>query len=164
MISYLWKGLRRFEVAEHIIDNYIRDTVDMPELGSIVYCDLFLGYMEHSGVYIGNGKIAQLNGKGSIEVVSPKEFIAGGTGLSIYVGCRGKSPVGSRETAARAKKRIGGTRNYNVIIDNCHQFAASCISGEPDRQINFLWMLKHECETRLGVDNWRVWNVPSIYR
>lgn len=44
---------------ESVVDNYMRDTISEPAIGSIVYCDLFLGYCEHSGIYIGNDEIDQ---------------------------------------------------------------------------------------------------------
>ena len=46
-----------------------------PEMGSIVYCDLALGYAEHSGVHVGAGQIIHLNGQGKIEMVSVEDFV-----------------------------------------------------------------------------------------
>ena len=46
-------------MAEGIIDA-CRDQVQ-PEIGSVLYCDLAFGYMEHSGIYIGNRQIVHLN-------------------------------------------------------------------------------------------------------
>lgn len=149
--------------AEHIIDNAIRDTIDEPCIGSVVYCDLALGYAEHSGIYLGGGEIMHLNSKGWIEKVTPDEFIEGTSALSIYVGCRGRFPVGSSDIANRAidfEKDIS-TRDYNVLLDNCHQFTAGCVNGDPENSNNFLWMLKHECENHLSIDSWRVWKDPQ---
>ena len=41
-------------LARSFIDNVIRDRVE-PVIGSILYCDLALGYIEHSGIYVGGG-------------------------------------------------------------------------------------------------------------
>ncbi|MNP65712.1 hypothetical protein D3C76_1613310 [compost metagenome] len=64
-----------YNMLEGIVDA-CRDSV-LPEIGSVVYCDLALGYMDHSGIYVGNGRIAHLAGTGRIELVSPKKFIDG---------------------------------------------------------------------------------------
>lgn len=151
-------------VAEHVIDNHIRDKVIEPALGSILYTDLVLGTSEHSGVYIGNGKIVQLSGTGNIDCVSADQFMSGSTGVSIYVGCKDGVPVGAQEIAERANlyQKSIGSRLYNVILDNCHQFSASCILGKPDNENNFLWMLKHTCKKEMGVNEWRVWDLDAF--
>jgi hypothetical protein len=150
-------------IAESIVDNFIRNTVDEPGVGSILYCDLFMGTSEHSGVYLGDGKIVHLNGKGVIEIVSPKEFVSGTTALSIYVSCIGAAPTQNFSVAERAKQyeRKVGFRNYNFVMDNCHQFTAACILGDLENSTNFLWFLKGVCERELFVDSWRVWEKPG---
>jgi hypothetical protein len=146
-----------YNVAEGIVDA-CRDQVQ-PEIGSVLYCDLALGYMDHSGIYIGNNEIVHLSGKGHIEIVSPKQFINGTTACSIYVSCRGTSSVGSAAAAKLARDMVGTSRNYNFILDNCHQFCAGCLTGDFENACNFLWMLKHESEKQLGSDTWRFWDI-----
>ncbi|WP_429186730.1 lecithin retinol acyltransferase family protein [Aeromonas veronii] len=146
-----------YNMVEGIVDA-CRDHVE-PEIGSILYCDLAFGYMDHSGVYIGNNEIVHLSGKGNIEVVSPKQFIDGGSACSIYVSCKETWSVGSEEVAERAKSMIGRTRGYNFLFDNCHQFSAGCLTGDFDNSCNFLWMLKDESAKRIGSDNWRFWDI-----
>ena len=51
----------------------------------VLYCDLACGFAEHSGIYIGNNQIVELNGGGDIAIVSPKEFIDGGTGVNHWL-------------------------------------------------------------------------------
>lgn len=150
-------------IIKHV-SNAIRDTVKEPAIGSVVYCDLVAGTSEHSGIYLGNGKIMHLNGKGWIQAVSPDEFIENTTALSIYVGCRGKSPVGDLVVAERAiqyEKEIG-VKDYHVLFNNCHQFTSSCLSGDTKNSTSFLWFLKDECKKYLNVDTWRVWEDPTI--
>lgn len=131
-----------------------------PVIGSVVYCDLFSNYASHSGVYIGNNQIVHLNGKGQIEMVSPKRFIAGTTALAINVSCRGEKAVGSRNVANRAKKKLNTSRNYNLLFDNCHQFVAGCLTGDFDNNANnFLWILEMTAEDELGSDNWQLWMI-----
>lgn len=145
-----------YNFAESFVDNVIRDKVS-PKIGSVVYCDLAFGYMEHSGIYVGNGEIVHLNSKGNIETVSASEFIDGTTAISIYVSCRDGRSVGDEDIAERALSMVGYRRDYNVIFDNCHQFASGCITGDFDNSDNFLWMLKHTCEKKLRSNEWRVW-------
>lgn len=146
-----------YNMVEGIVDA-CRDQV-CPAIGSILYCDLAFGYMEHSGVYIGKNKIVHLAGNGNIEVVSPQQFIAGGTAVSIYVSCRATSAVGCMEVAQRARAMVGQSRDYNFIIDNCHQFSTGCLTGDFDNSANFLWMLKDQAKKELGSDNWRLWDI-----
>ena len=144
------------DLTESFIDKVIRDTVDTPIPGSVVYCDLAFGYADHSGIYIGIGQIVHLNSRGNIEIVSPEEFMEGTTAMSIYVSCRGGKPVGSRQVANRAISMIGSSRDYNFVFDNCHQFVAGCLSGNFNNSSNFLWMLKDETRKVLRGDSWRV--------
>jgi hypothetical protein len=146
-----------YNTAESLVDG-CRDTVQ-PKKGSILFCDLMFGHMEHSGVYLGNNEIAHLSGDGKIEVVSPKAFIAGGTAVSIYVSCSGTNAVGSSEVATRAKEMAGSSRSYNFLFNNCHQFSAGCLTGDFENSLNFLWMLKDEAKKHLGSDNWRQWDI-----
>jgi hypothetical protein len=149
-------------LAESFVDNVIRDKVTRPAIGSVVYCDLASGNAEHSGIYIGNNLIAHLNGSGVIEIVSPDQFLArlGGfnTATSIYVSCNNGSPVGSKEIAKRAKTMVGKVRDYNLILDNCHQFTAGCVSGNFENPCNFFTFLKSEVSCRIDGDEWRVWD------
>ena len=155
----LWKLLAMpiYNMAESLVDA-CRDQV-LPEVGSVVYCDLAFGYMDHSGIYIGNNEIVHLSGNGDIEVVSPKQFIDGGTACSIYVSCRETEAVGSRSVARRAESMIGSSRDYSFLIDNCHQFSAGCLTGDFDNSNNFLWMLKDESKKILGSNSWRYWDI-----
>ncbi|MEZ2902138.1 lecithin retinol acyltransferase family protein [Acinetobacter terrestris] len=146
-------------VGEYVIDEIKGRT--HPVRGSVVYCDLTLGngIAEHTGIYIGNNKIVHLNRYGFIEAVSPKQFISGWTtGFNIYVSCQGDSAVGCDEAADFAESMVGSIRNYNVLIDNCHQFSAGCLTKDPENYNNFLWFLKDEAKKRLGADNWRLWD------
>lgn len=148
-------------LRKSIRDNVFRDKIETPRLGSIVYCDLLFGYAEHSGVYVGNGRIAQLSGKGNVEAVSPKKFIGNTTAISIYVSCLEKKAVGDPLVAMRASKMVGEERDYNLLWDNCHQFASGCLSGDFENANNFLWMLKDRTADVLGANTWRVWDLET---
>lgn len=160
-------GRRDDDKAEHsILDNLpnfmkesIRGHVDSRVLveakrGAVVYCDLVGDYAEHSGIYVGNGQIVNLEGDGKIRKVTFKEFIKGTTGEMIYVSCKGGKSVGSDKVADRALSMVGKSRDYNMIMDNCHQFAAGCLTGDFESAMNFLWMLKDEAYKAYGANQW----------
>jgi hypothetical protein len=124
---------------------------DSPDVGTIIYCDL--GPVEHSGVYVGDNSVVQLNGEGIIEKVSLYQFSHSFLTLNpvIYIPfdehdkkCFGyeTSGVSTFATKKRALKMLGEKRYYNLILDNCHQFSAGCLTGEFENAKNFLYLLK----------------------
>lgn len=115
--------------GESFIDHVFRDKV-LPKQGSVVYCDLVFGYMEHSGIYVGNDEIVHLNRYGRIEKVSAEQFISGTTAMSIYVSSSNGYAVGNRVVCHRALSMVGQTRHYNVLQNNCHQFTSGCLTGD----------------------------------
>jgi hypothetical protein len=156
MIIKFLIGNLLYSTIEFIIDNAFRSTVSEPEIGSILYCDLAVGFAEHSGIYVGDNKIVHLDSQGNITLTSPSGFIAGTTALNIYVGCKGPSAKGNDYIAAKAMRSIStrNRRKYNFIINNCHRFTADCISVN---SISFLWQLKDICKQQLDIDCWRIW-------
>ncbi len=166
----IFKTIVGLNLAESIIDNAIRDRVLSPEIGSIVYCDLAFGTAEHSGIYVGGNEIIHLNRHGWVECVSPEEFIAGTTGMSIYTSCRNGRPIGDEVVADRARRfeqrqkdYKGYYKEYSLLTNNCHIFSSSCVSGDMDNADTFLWMLKHSAEKELGANEWRVWDTKPKF-
>jgi len=174
MIGFIKNYLLPLNIIEHVADNYFFDTVN-PTIGSVLYVDFIAAasLMQHSGIYIGDGKIVHLNGNGVVEEVSPSDFISGFGGLkcgsSIYVSCNGTTPVGCKSAANTAKAEVGNSYEYSIIKFNCHQFVSNCISGfvsDPDemeikhRIISTLTGLKLVCRFDIDInsDNWRVWD------
>ncbi|OLQ70053.1 hypothetical protein BIT28_10985 [Photobacterium proteolyticum] len=149
--------------VNHVVDKTIRSTVKEPKVGSILYTGLLADTMEHSGVYIGNNRIVELDNKGHIKVVTPQEFINGGTGINIYVSAQGKYPVGSGLIAERAIQYEQDViiKDYHLLFDNCHMFTAACIIGDFDNSYSYLWMLKDLVKESLSADNWLVWQDPQ---
>lgn len=156
-------GLYTNGLMKSFIDNVVRDTIASPAKGSVVYCDLAAGTAEHTGIYIGKNHIVHLNGDGVIERVTPKQFMQrlGGfnTAISIYVSCRDGAPVGSKNAAKLAESMVGNTREYNVILDNCHQFTSGCLTGKFDNSCNFFTFLNDIIEKEINGNEWRVWDL-----
>ena len=81
--------------ASELIGTFLKKKV-MPEPGCIVICKIAGGFAEHSGVYIGDDTIVELNGSGDIQEVSFHEFLNDGltrTGIKIYVACDSSNNV-----------------------------------------------------------------------
>lgn len=120
---------------------------------------------EHSGVYLGGGKIAHLDGSDRVEIVMTKTFLKrlGGwnPAMSIYVSSDEDGAVGSEAIALRARAAVGRSRDYNLLLDNCHQFVSGCISGEFENADNFLWMLKDTAQKTINATAWREWDLPE---
>ncbi|KKO47674.1 hypothetical protein VT06_15790 [Arsukibacterium sp. MJ3] len=133
-----------------------RDAVQ-PLPGSVVYCDLAFGFAEHTGIYLGGGRIAHLNGNGIIESVDQHDFVKGTPSIRIVVSARNTSAVGCGKVAERARTMLGSRRRYNFILNNCHQFTAGCLTGDVENANSFLWMVKFEAEKKLRADSWRAW-------
>lgn len=146
--------------VESFIDNVIRDKISSPAIGSMVYCDLLSA--EHSGIYIGRGKIVHLDGGGVVEAVPPALFLERldglNTAISIYASCNGNNAVGNPKIAERARTLIGTRKDYHILFDNCHQFTAGCLTGNFKNNVNSFSTLKQLTERILSADTWRVWD------
>lgn len=153
------------ETTKKLVKQIIRDVSRArvsPVKGSIVLCDLVLGEF-HSGVYIGDHEIVNLEGDGSITIVSPEDFLYRIGGLTnakaIYVSCdEDGEPVGKISVATRALSKVGKSRNYNLLFDNCHQFTSGCITGDFENSDNFTWMLKMTVKEYMGAEKWLLWD------
>lgn len=147
-------------LIESFVDNVCRDKVSAKP-GSVLYFEMAFGAAEHSGIYVGNGEVVELSGEGDIQQVSVPEFLCVpalvDTAISIYVSSKDGHAVGSQAVARRARSMVGSRRNYNLILDNCHQFTSGCLTGDFENADNFLWMLKDTARKQLGAEEWRVW-------
>lgn len=110
-----------------------------PPVGTPLLVDLF-GVVEHSGIYLGNGQVAELYGDGLLQKVSLKDFLngAGGTkirtGRRIFAACSAESkcPVSSEFARENAQAYIRQYRtvSYSLFRNNCHLFSISCFTGQ----------------------------------
>ncbi len=112
--------------------------VPPPAPGTPLIVDLF-GVVEHSGIYLGNGHVAELFGDNLLREVTLREFIEGENGSHVRTGRRifaacSRSPGKSLSSPyaaenARAYIRRIRTVKYDLFRNNCHLFSISCISG-----------------------------------
>jgi len=98
--------------------------------------------LEHTGIYLGGSKVAELHGDGRVRAVSLTQFINGdsdGTppmrsGTRIFAACdaRTRKPLASGlalETARGALESEDATVGYDYAFVNCHLFTAACARG-----------------------------------
>lgn len=101
--------------------------------GSIVVCDLMGGYIDHSGIYVGEGNfIIERNGDSTIKKVTPHAFMNSHsvrTGLNLFVAYSRGSIISSQDIADRAKSELKDDSRYHILFNNCHRFTAYCATG-----------------------------------
>jgi hypothetical protein len=119
-----------------------------PPAGTPLKCALS-GVLDHSGVYLGGGLVAELTGEGVMVAVSLSKFLNGDvgerdwtmirTGFRIYAACDKASgiPLGSQYAAMLARiltvdssEQLGW--DYDLFERNCHRFTAVCIGWQGD--------------------------------
>ena len=144
------------------VQMFVKDHVT-PVRGSIVCCDL-AGAFEHSGVYVGNGKIIHRDGDGYLASVDPGTFLKRLSGfnpaVTIFVSCRGNSPVGGEEIACRAERALRDKTfsGYDLLSKNCHHFCQYCLTGMKDNgTLDFTFShLEETARSVLDMNAWRV--------
>ena len=122
-----------------------------PKIGSIVRTDLVGGVIDHSGIYIGEGKIIEItekDGKGCVEVIDLYDFTYGTsirTGVSIYVAIDklSKEIIFDNKVKINAEKYLGFTNKYELLKNNCHSFVHKCIIDEQFEVITDVWKFQH---------------------
>ncbi|MBR5622205.1 MAG: hypothetical protein IKW49_03360 [Opitutales bacterium] len=116
---------------KELADGNFFNLSDVPA-GTVLICEL-TKFTHHSGIYLGNGEVAELFGDGRYQSVSLEEFIHGApgenfrTGTHAYATCDADgNPLGSPEVAKYARRFIGSTTDYKLDANNCHLFSATC--------------------------------------
>ncbi len=97
--------------------------------GAIVACDLTGGVIDHTGVYVGNGQIVELNGDGLVEKISMNKFLHNGflrTGNTIYTPTWNDELLFHPVWGIEAQKNIGLNTHYDLALNNCHNFVHCC--------------------------------------
>lgn len=169
------------KTLKYFIDSTFREKVH-PIPGSVVYCDLWLA-VEHSGIYVGDGQISNIEveslAEGVVRACGPDSFTAKSTlGRKIYVTCDSTGAVGHKAVAKGAANHVGERSFYGLVIKNCHQFSTRCVNYAGrnidlsllDRAMTSLpdgtfeptiTALKTAARNKLGATKWRLWDWQS---
>lgn len=120
---------------ERLVGAIVNEPVE-PLPGTPLLVNLALA-IEHSGICLGGGEVAELHGSGRLRRVSFAAFRDGGdgaaarTGAFIYAACdRATGRVLGSEGAARtARTAVEGMKrlDYDILFNNCHLFTATCL-------------------------------------
>lgn len=171
------------KAVKYFIDSKFREPVT-PVPGSALYCDLWVA-VEHSGIYVGDGKISNIVVDGVAESTVSYSSAANFTsksklGRKIYVSCNSEGAVGDLSVANGAENRIGERAFYGLVFKNCHQFSTKCLNhaDQVPQDSNFIeqsfgaittlvpietWEptlaeLKNTARKQLGTTKWRLWD------
>lgn len=129
--------------------------VSIKDLDScVVFCELS-SIIEHSGIYIGDNQIVELNGDGDIRIVSIEEFLTlssyrTGRKLYTFVEQDKYSVVSNSIFRKRSLEWVGVQKDYNILFDNCHQFTTGCIINEFRNISKTMWLLQVNLSKYIG--------------
>ena len=132
-----------------------------PPPGTPLKCALAGGFVEelsHSGIYLGDGRVAELRGDGRLVAVPLSDFLNGDagaldvfalrTGFRIHAACdaAGGAPLASSAAAGTAWNLTVGKGGrlrvpYDLLSDNCHRFTAGCVRGSFKGEEKGEWMI-----------------------
>lgn len=122
-------------LQERMRGNFIAPKEVAP--GTVVICALAKSATHHSGIWLGDGTIAELDGDGNYRAVDLQTFLRGNAGecwragTFAYAACDSDgNALGADEVAERARELLGETTNYSLDSNNCHRFSTACHGGE----------------------------------
>lgn len=166
---------------KYFVDSHFRDHV-RPVPGSVLYCDLLLA-AEHSGIYVGDGDIANievdslLTASSTVRRSSPAGFTSKSPlGRKIYVSCDKHGAVGGPLVARGADAHVGDPHLYLLLLKNCHAFSQKCVNysdyaseddvlasiaaglGDGTSGLGGISALKAAARKKLGATTWRLWD------
>lgn len=105
--------------------------------GAVIACEIF-HLFEHTGIYLGDDVIVELQGTGLVRAISSQRFLADRTGEELLVACNRHGEVlASNQVAERAAHRIYTSEGYDLLRNNCHRFTYSCVSGISEEITSF---------------------------
>jgi len=113
--------------------------------GSVIVCEIYQLF-DHTGIYIGEQQIVELAGSGLVRAVSPARFLDNRSGEHLSVLCDGQGkPVTTPSAVERAAAQLYSYQAYDLLRNNCHQFVATCITGQ-NRKVTSFFDLRLELE------------------
>ncbi len=117
-------------IAIYPTDMLVTEQLVKPSVGAIVCCGIG-GVLDHSGIWVGDNTIIEVDGNGLVRPVSTQRFTAGRSGKGIFIACDSFGvPLASAKAAQRAIEQIYQVRDYHLLDNNCHQFIWQCLASD----------------------------------
>ena len=117
-------------IATYPTDMFSTTQHVMPEAGAIVCCGIG-GVLDHTGIWIGDNTIIEVDGNGLVKPVSPQRFTDSRSGKGIFIACDSLgTPLASEMAAQHAIAQIFQVRDYHLFDNNCHQFIWQCFKND----------------------------------
>ena len=113
-------------IATYPTDIFSTEQSVKPQLGAIVCCGIG-GVLDHTGIWLGDNTIIEVDGNGLVKPLSPQRFTDDRSGKGIFIACDSLGgPLVSEMAAQRAIEQIYQLRDYHLFDNNCHQFIWQC--------------------------------------
>lgn len=131
--------LKRYEsaVAMYPSDMFSVEQRVKPCIGAIVCCGVG-GVLDHTGIWIGDNTIIEVDGNGLVKPVSSQRFTQDRSGKGIFIACDSLgTPLTSEIAAQRAIEQIYQVRDYHLFDNNCHQFIWQCLTSDAQTVTTF---------------------------
>ena len=139
-----------------------------PVPGSILFCELDVGYAEHSGIYVGGGEkciieLANIDGSCMIKRVTPEEFVNGGLGSTIYISCHHNTAVGREYIASTAETMVGKCLgDYSFAKNNGPLNWEKLLKSLKNREMKMtLDHVKKRAREIMNADQWLKWDYQA---
>ncbi|SEL05529.1 hypothetical protein SAMN05216262_10570 [Colwellia chukchiensis] len=114
------------KIASYPTELLITEQGVQPCVGAIVCCGIG-GVLEHTGIWIGDNTIVEVDGNGLVKAVSAQRFTKHRSGEKIFIACDSLAqPLASEKAAELAIAQIYQVRDYHLFDNNCHQFVWQC--------------------------------------
>ncbi|KXJ51974.1 MAG: hypothetical protein AXW17_08595 [Colwellia sp. Phe_37] len=124
-------------IATYPTDMLLTEQQVKPVAGAIVCCGIG-GVLDHTGIWVGEDTIIELDGNGLIKPVSAQRFTDTRTGKGIFIACDSLGvPLASEMAAHRAVAQIFQVRDYHLLDSNCHQFIWECFQTDSKKITTF---------------------------
>lgn len=124
-------------IATYPTDMLLTEQHVKPVAGAIVCCGIG-GVLDHTGIWVGEDTIIELDGNGLIKPVSAQRFTDTRTGKGIFIACDSLGvPLASEMAAHRAVAQIFQVRDYHLLDNNCHQFIWECFQTDSKKITTF---------------------------
>jgi len=130
-------GTNEPSVAIYPSDLFETEQVVVPVVGSLLCCGIG-GLLDHTGIWVGDDTIIELDGNGLIKPISSQRFTQERSGEHIFIACDSLgTPLASELAAERAIAQMYEYRDYHLIENNCHQFIWQCFNPNDKKLTTF---------------------------